>query len=535
MFRDNPAKTLVIGWSQPLVSLQNGSNFKLYYSSTDHGTDTTLYALDNQPVIPSRTSQMKSLNHYFVRLANLSPNTNYYFTIAYDDVSGQRAQTPRYYSATLPDVPTEPLSIIAGGDSRLDLEHPDQTAESIIIRQEANKMVSKLRPHLVAFGGDYTFANADEEWVDWLEDWELTYSSDGRITPIVAAIGNHEYPPFLAPSGAQVVVDIFDVPSPDVYYALTFGGNLLRLYTLNTEISIPGNQSQWLEQDLQTTGFDVYWKMAQYHKPIRPHEADKSDNNDGFHYWAQPFWDYQVRLVVESDAHVVKTTWPVMPTTQPDGTGFGNYQADHNFVRNENRGTVFVGEGTWAALRSGNDPKAWTRDMGGFNQVKWIWVNRDSIQVRTVVTYDPTDSLYVKNLQELSDTNRFSEPTGIQLWNPGNGKVVSITDNGRTPRPSLSSDQPNYLTYSAEFSVDPSLIKDGFARVRLNYTREREGLVRIFNLQGQELINQTIYTSGDLMQGTFDFNGMPEGIYLITLKAGDQIYTKRVIFTGNNQ
>lgn len=447
MFRADPSTSMVVGWSQTVGAPTNGSIFRLFYSTTDHGTDTSAYAADNPPLEPHKiVENFKTMDHYFVRLENLLPNTAYYFVVAYtnNDLGGlggtiglsTQSLTERYYFETLPDNPNEPLSFISGGDSREDLEHPDQTLESITIRREANKMVSKLRPHAVFFGGDYTFASSDVEWINWLNDWELTYTSDNKITPIVAAAGNHEYAPFGgAQAGSQILTSIFDVPHPDVYYALNFGGNLLRLYTLNTEVAISGDQSDWLRGDLAATDTSVYWKMAQYHKPIRPHEAGKSDQNTAYAEWAQPFYDYQVRLVFESDAHVVKTTHELMPTELEEAEWSNEgFEADMNFVRTNNRGTVFVGEGTWAALRDGNDPKAWTRSMGGFNQVKWIWVSPDTLQVRTVITYDAEDEAYVDNIQPLNNNSRFTEPAGIQIWEPNSGRVVFITENGLSNR-----------------------------------------------------------------------------------------------------
>ena len=57
--------------------------------------------------------------------------------------------------------------------------------------------------------------------------------------------------------------------------------------------------------------------MAQYHKPIRPHTAWKAENNNQYNAWAQLFYDEGVRLVVECDSHMAKTTWPVKPSFRP--------------------------------------------------------------------------------------------------------------------------------------------------------------------------------------------------------------------------
>jgi len=537
MFREDPSSSIVIGWSQTIALPTNGTNFKLFYSKTDHGQDTSAYKADNAAVEPQKVVQnFKTMDHYFVRLTNLEPNTPYYFVVAYQAPSIGGLSIPgvsivqltdRYWSTTMPDNANEPLSIISGGDSREDLEHPDQTLQSITIRREANKMVAKLNPHLVFFGGDYTFASSDVEWINWLDDWELTYSATNKITPIVAAAGNHEYAPFGgAQAGSQILTSIFDVPQEDVYYALTFGGNLLRLYTLNTEVAISGDQSDWLKSDLAATDTLVHWKMAQYHKPIRPHESGKSDQNTAYAEWAQAFYDFQVRLVFESDAHVVKTTHPLIPTTLENGeSSEEGYEADMNFVRTNNRGTVYVGEGTWAALRDGNDAKVWTRAMGGFNQVKWVWVTKDTVEVRTVITFDPADEDYVNNIPALDENTRFTEPAEVQIWSPATGKVVFITDNGLTQR---SFNQAPLLNIP-----DVSLLEDeGLVQVfdLLDYATDPNNDLLSFSIVSQS--NEAVVScqlNGSLLEATTVYNQFGTSEVVIAVNDGEETVNDTIL------
>ncbi len=81
------------------------------------------------------------------------------------------------------------------------------------------------------------------EWQDWFDDWQDTIASDGRMFPIIPARGNHE-------DVADTIYNLFDTPNTDSYYAITFGNDLIRAYTLNTEISVLGNQKTWLQNDL---------------------------------------------------------------------------------------------------------------------------------------------------------------------------------------------------------------------------------------------------------------------------------------------
>ncbi|MEQ9304975.1 MAG: hypothetical protein RJQ14_13785 [Marinoscillum sp.] len=157
----------------------------------------------------------------------------------------------------------------------------------------------------------------------------------------------------------------------------------------------------------------VTWRSAQYHRPMRPHTAGKAEQNDQYNSWAGRFNNHNVKLVVECDAHTVKTTWPVVPST-----GSGN---DEGFIRDDANGTVFVGEGCWGApLRTNNDDKSWTRNSGVFNQFKLIFVDQDKIEVRTIKLDNAT------SVGENSNGNPFAFPSNLDIWSPSNGSVVTI-------------------------------------------------------------------------------------------------------------
>lgn len=382
-WREDPATTMVIGWDQI-----SGNNPVMYFDAFDHGWDYTNYTFSKKP---DHIVQAKSMNNHFVRLTNLRPNTVYYFVVVDSEGVGKR-----YSFKTAPADPQARLSIIAGGDSRNNRE----------ARQDANRMVSKIRPTIIMFSGDMTDRDTNSEWVEWLNDWQLTIGTDGRIFPVLVARGNHE-------ASDQTLFDLFDLKNTENYFALSFAGDLLRLYSLNSMIPVGGNQASWLERDLKANT-DKTWRIAQYHHPIRPHTSRKKPRNDQYANWASLFYDYRVQMVVECDAHVVKTTWPVRPSNEPGSVD--------GFIRDDARGTVFVGEGCWGApLRTNDIDRPWTRNSGSFNQFKWVWVNQEKVEIRTVMT-DGSD-----RVAEVRDDNQFVVPLGMRLWNPSNGDLVTIT------------------------------------------------------------------------------------------------------------
>lgn len=458
VYRTDPSTSIVVAWCQ-----DGGSNPTVYYDVVDHGTNFNAYAFQNGV---DRTESYKSLTHNFSRLTGLQPNTNYYFVIKDSD-----GTSSRFWFKTLPANSNTPLSVVAGGDSRT---NPGA-------RQNANRLVSKLRPHFVMFGGDMTDTNLDFEWDDWFDDWQLTISTDGRMYPIVPARGNHEW------SNADIY-NMFDVIDQDAIYALNVGGDMARIYTLNSESAIAGNQSSWLQNDLQTNYQNTEWRLAQYHKPMRPHVSSKSEGNDQYAYWAQLFYDYKMNIVVECDAHTVKATWPVKPSVAT-----GN---DEGFIKDTLDGTVYIGEGCWGApLRTNDDDKSWTRNSAKFNSFNWIHLTKERIEIRTIGTDNEA------SVGTVNDSNPFVLPTNIDVWNPSNGDVIVIENPKYQGRPLVNITYPqnnDYFTQSqlitiqanaidtngtvqkVEFFVDGNLIStDLSAPWDVNYTIPANGITTI--------------------------------------------------------
>lgn len=393
---DNPATTVMIGWDQT-----SGSNPVVHFGTVDFGTNWSNYPFSKSV---DRTVSYKGMNNTFAKLSGLTPDTNYYFVIRDSQGTSQR-----FWFRTAP-ANNQKMSFISGGDSR----------NNRTPRQNANLLVSKLKPNAVFFGGDMTDGDSSGEWQDWMDDWQLTTANDGRMFPIIPARGNHE-------GSNNSIYNLFNVPSTSVYYRIVFGNNLYSIYTLNSEISAGGSQSSWLNSVSYSD--NSIWKSAQYHKPMRPHQSSKSEGNDEYSNWSDVFYDRGFDLVFESDSHMVKSTWPVVPCNGGSG-------CDEGFRRDDANGTVYLGEGCWGApLRSANDGKNWTRDMGSFNQFKWIWVEESKIEVRTINVNNAS------SVGSVSNTNPFTIPTGLNIWNPSNGSVITLL-NSSISLPQVSITQP---------------------------------------------------------------------------------------------
>ena len=409
VWNNDPATNITIAWDQ-----HEKTNPIVMYGDKDHGKEFWKYKFSKKA---DRISDKYDMNTHFARLSDLEPDQEYYFVIK-DDIG----ISERYWFRTAPDKP-KAFAFIAGADTKSE-------NDPLEAGRASNRMVAKLRPLFVVFNGDFCSGNGTdpERWHTWLNDWhELTTTSDGRIIPIFPVHGNHE-------NGDHANLNyIFNTPyqdndSSNIYYSVSFGGGFFHMIALNSEIDVGGAQRNWLENDLKTYK-DYTFKVAGYHTPFWPHTTRKSENIHQYNQWAHLFYDYGLNLSLDGDSHVSKITFPLRPYEASDDSQMG-------FVRDDEKGTMFLGEGSWGAYpRLNDDDKPWTIKSFSGNQIKWIHVFPqdehlpDRMDIYTVITatYDENgeQALYDGNIDSLTETNLFDIPENLNLLEYGQyGKVI---------------------------------------------------------------------------------------------------------------
>lgn len=387
MFNHNGDTRATIGWHQA-----TGDSARVFWGTEDIPPSRYLDYSNYSNVVSSNT--FKGLNNNFVRLKNLDPNTAYYFVIKDSDGISER-----FWFKTTPKGEDARLSLIAGGDSRS--RRPT--------RQQGFNMVGKLRPHAVLFDGDYTDIDNEQKWLWWFEDYKLTYKDyDNRLIPFVNVRGNHE-------SSNSDLTNFFDCPAKNNVYNVTMGGYLLNIICLNTEIAFGGKQRRFLEQTL--IAHENYgWQIPLYHRACRPHvnwKMKMKGVKQIYRKWIALFEKHGVRLAIECDSHITKTTWPIRKSKEEGH--------EDGFVRDDENGIIYAGEGCWGApLRTPDRIRSWTRDADKINSFKWIFVDADQIVLRTVEYMNSTA------IEALTDATRFNLPDSIKIWSPSNGDVVNI-------------------------------------------------------------------------------------------------------------
>jgi len=498
-YRDDPSTTLVIGWTDNGTS----TNAKVYYDVADHGTAYASYAFNHGI---DRTQSAYSLTNRFARLTGLTPNTVYYFVI-HDD----NGTSARMYFKTLPDNPDNGITFISGGDSRTGTLAADGAnyVNCRPDRQACDSLVARIRPDFVAFNGDYVFYGSTSNWSDWFTDWQFTLGLDGHLAPIIPVMGNHE--------ASEDVYDLFDVLNTNDYFSLGIGGNLLRIYSLNTELAgCDSAQRAWLSNDFQLyTGAsnEPYWKFAHYHTPFVPH-AKYTDDSTLSACWASLFEQYGVKLICESHAHVIKATWPILKSNAAG--------SDHGFIRNDSLGIVFVGEGSWGAPQrqlytyyNTNQAYSWTRNQDNFAGFQIICVSKEKIEVRTVKASG------VNNVGQVQINDPpCTLPSDIQLWSPSNGSVITINYNGPLITGVLNKSTNNQKLFA--FPVP------AYEKVTVSFTKlSDDALLEVYNSFGAKMKSTVVQSGADSKE--LNFKDLPEGTYFVFLMTKTGTHTCKII------
>jgi hypothetical protein len=262
---------------------------------------------------------------HVVPLTRLHPGTTYWF-VAGDPTSGFREERS---FRTLPG-DGSPVSFVAGGDMSTGW-FPRLTSWQ----------AARTDPSFALLGGDLAYCRGRPEgharWEEWFADWDATMRApDGRLIPLVAAIGNHDRrdgggrdPEQVAPFFTGF---LYQDPDGRSYFARRFGPRVA-LFVLDTGHLAPieGAQRDWLEAELRAKS-DVPVKFALYHVALFPaHQPFLDSVKAGRASWLPLFDQFRLTAAFEHHGHLHKRTLPLRAGAPvADGSG-----------------TVFFGDGCW--------------------------------------------------------------------------------------------------------------------------------------------------------------------------------------------
>ncbi len=322
-WRGDPATTMTINW----VDHYTDSGNTLWYHKADSEKWMSVEAM-HESVGPS-TLQLRR-----VELTQLEPDTVYEFGFQGRVERLRRPPSHTWRFRTMPAAMNRPIRFVTGGD----MMHSRTMVDAM------NRQAAAAQPDFALLGGDLAYANgvSATRWVHWLQSWmELAVTADGRLIPMVVAIGNHEVRGGYngkIPDDAPYFYSLFSLPDDRSYYTLDFGGylSLLVLDSQHTQ-PIAGPQADWLAQTLRERGQQKF-VFACYHYPAYgttkapadglPIDAPLSVSIR--QHWVPYFERYGMSAVFENDHH--------------------NYKRTHRIrqhERDDDHGILYLGDGAW--------------------------------------------------------------------------------------------------------------------------------------------------------------------------------------------
>ena len=298
--------------------------------------------------------------YYQAKLTGLKPGTTYYFR-----VGGNSGFTREWKFRTIGR--NEDVKFVFGGDSRRPYSpnfievkrHPEKPMNWPFARDFITQSAAAENPDFIIFNGDFVGTGSNQsQWKNWLDAWQkYAVTKDGRMIPIVAIPGNHEYGAY---PNKEASPDWFSrqFALPGEPYSLDFPN--LHITALNatfTQITSHGafplakkeaeSQLAWLTKDLQS---NAQWKLVVFH--VNYFGCFKSGtgypSDPYMQTWTKVFQDNHVNIVFMAHTHNYTRTWPIMVTgfkaTKPPSV-----RAIYRLVKSSEEGITYIVQGGWGA------------------------------------------------------------------------------------------------------------------------------------------------------------------------------------------
>lgn len=318
-WQQSPETTMTVCW----ITFRNNDSDEIQYKSL---TNKNWKCTAGSHVVFPETN--KYLIHS-AEIIGLRPETDYCFRLA--------GHQKIYQFRTMPNRAEKPIRFVVGGDM-----YHDTPA----LLEEMNRTAAKVDPLFVLIGGDIAYAapyfkTSSQDiprWIDWLSIWSQTMTApNGRLIPLIPAIGNHEVSGRYnqTPAQAPVFYALFPMPGKQGYNVLDFGSymSILMLDTNHTH-PIEGAQTDWIKKTLEERA-DIPNKFALYHVPAYPSVRDSRSFLSALirRKWVPLFDRYGLTTAFEHHDHAYKRT-RLLKQNKVDP-----------------QGVLYIGDGAWGVKK----------------------------------------------------------------------------------------------------------------------------------------------------------------------------------------
>lgn len=318
-WQDDPTTTTTINW----VDLYPDNDVPVWFRKGSGGQW-------QKKLASGRQASPSSLQVRRVDLQNLDPDTIYQFAIG----RGPPDSAASWRFRTMPAELSRRVRFVAGGD----MMHSRELLDAM------NRRAAALDPDFALLGGDLAYADgvAATRWLDWLGSWmRHARSPDGRLIPMVVAIGNHEVRGGYdgrAAEDAPYFSAFFSLPNERSSYALDFGSylSLIVLDSGHTQ-PIPGRQADWLAEAMEQRGEQRYLFPCYHYPaygtakaPLGTLPLDAAPAVAIREHWVPVFERFGISAAFEHDHHTFKRTHRLRNHRRDDATGL-----------------LYLGDGAW--------------------------------------------------------------------------------------------------------------------------------------------------------------------------------------------
>lgn len=330
---------------------------KVYYDKASKGGVAEDYKFSADGRVEFINGIDKTYHH--VKLSNLQPATTYYFTYGDDNVG----YSNEFKFTTLPADESE-IRLLIGGD----LSASSRVVETAIKAVEDN-------PHAIIVGGDIAYGNGliknEDRWIRWFEKMkEIMVTKDGRIIPLILAIGNHETSIGSALPGNKIPFYFTLFPqnkSSKSYFTKTFGNHMSLLILDSGHAVSHKSQESFVEENMKRFSH-LSNKIAAYHAPMYPNYRSHSGSwaKFGRKYWLPSFDKYKLSAAFEHHDHTLKRTKILK----------GDKVSD--------KGTVYFGDGCWGTGTRESNEKWYLETSMSENHVWVAHFNKEFMEMKAM-------------------------------------------------------------------------------------------------------------------------------------------------------
>ncbi|HXC06970.1 MAG TPA: T9SS type A sorting domain-containing protein, partial [Bacteroidia bacterium] len=210
--------------------------------------------------------------------------------------------------------------------------------------------------------------------------------------------------------------------------------------------------------------------------------------------WWRAFDDYGVDLVLNGHDHNYQRTYPINLKASPVGTPVAQYGSNTGQGRLQ-----IISGGAGAGLYSQNTGSADAWSIAKFDQTyNYVYVSVQGCKM-VITDYDQTNTL-VETLTLDKTTSPSCTTTSIsEVKNP-----------------------------AGILNISPNPMEGSFL---LHYASDKTGevLVKIYDVNGKEVLSQKVIKTGNVLELPYDLSGRAKGIYSVAVILGDEKETSTII------